>query len=314
MYRIGEFARLGMVSIRTLRHYDELGLLRPAHVDPNTGYRAYEARQLGRLNRLVALRDLGFGLKEAERLLQNVSASELRGMLLLRRAELEQRMAEDCTRLARVEVRLRAIEEEDDMPEDVSLKSLPAQRVAAIARPAPGFGHENLSRLLQAAFRDLVQALNETGVQARRPYFTCYTGDPEAGTLVAYACAPVSDDVERIQEPAHILLVPAVSQAAVMVREGTAAEIYTNSRVYVELAKWLEAHDYVPAGAGRDVFVGDRKAGPNEPTVFEIQLPVRRPHERVPDLEPKTVTPPRLSRSGPGSSPRSRPPPERRAP
>jgi DNA-binding transcriptional MerR regulator len=60
VYRIGEFARIGGVSIRTLRHYDELGLLAPAWVDPETGYRSYEARQLKRLNRLVALKDLGF--------------------------------------------------------------------------------------------------------------------------------------------------------------------------------------------------------------------------------------------------------------
>jgi DNA-binding transcriptional MerR regulator len=82
MYRIGEFARLGAVSIRMLRHYDELGLVCPAHVDPDSGYRPYEARRLRRLTRLVALRDLGFGLKEAAGLLGEVSAGELRGMPL----------------------------------------------------------------------------------------------------------------------------------------------------------------------------------------------------------------------------------------
>jgi hypothetical protein len=39
MFSIGEFSRLGGVSVRTLRHYDEIGLLRPATVDPDTGYR-----------------------------------------------------------------------------------------------------------------------------------------------------------------------------------------------------------------------------------------------------------------------------------
>jgi hypothetical protein len=47
MFSIGEFARLGGVSVRTLRHYDEIGLLRPATVDPDTGYRGYAAGQLG---------------------------------------------------------------------------------------------------------------------------------------------------------------------------------------------------------------------------------------------------------------------------
>ena len=54
MFSIGEFARLGGVSVRTLRHYDEIGLLPPATVDPDTGYRGYSARQLAQLNRILA--------------------------------------------------------------------------------------------------------------------------------------------------------------------------------------------------------------------------------------------------------------------
>lgn len=289
MYRIGEFARLGAVSVRTLRHYDELGLLRPAQVDPDTGYRAYEARQLSRLNRLIALKELGFGLSEAARLLDEVSEGELRGMLQLRRAELEQRIVEDRARLAKVEARLRIIEQEDEMPDDVSVRSLPAQRVAAIVRSAPGFGHENLSRLLGLAFRDLNRALERSAVQARRPYFTCYSGDPEDGTLIAYACAPIPDDVECVAEPAEVLVVPAVPAAAVIVREGTAEQVYANSRVYAELMKWLEAHGYVPVGAGRDVYVDDHDTGPGDPSVFEIRLPIRRPEEPPPDLSPQPL-------------------------
>ncbi|MGE5131774.1 MAG: MerR family transcriptional regulator [Gemmatimonadota bacterium] len=55
MFSIGEFARLGAVSIRTLRHHDEIGLLPPAEADPVTGYRSYSAEQLRQLNRIVAL-------------------------------------------------------------------------------------------------------------------------------------------------------------------------------------------------------------------------------------------------------------------
>ena len=59
MFGIGDFARHGRVSVRMLRHYDAIGLLRPAHVDPGTGYRYYRAGQLADLNRIVALKDLG---------------------------------------------------------------------------------------------------------------------------------------------------------------------------------------------------------------------------------------------------------------
>jgi len=76
--------------MRMLRHYDALGLLRPARVDAVTGYRSYEACHLSRLNRIVALEGRGFTLAQVQAFL---SAGELRGMLRLRQAELQSQMA-----------------------------------------------------------------------------------------------------------------------------------------------------------------------------------------------------------------------------
>ena len=64
MFRIGEFSRLTQVTVRMLRYYDETGLLRPARVDPRTGYRLYETRQIPRLNQIIYLRDSGFNVAE----------------------------------------------------------------------------------------------------------------------------------------------------------------------------------------------------------------------------------------------------------
>src|SRR5215472_17057309 len=101
MFSIGEFARHGRVSVRMLRHYDAIGLLRPAAVDPASGYRFYRAGQLSRLNRLIALKDLGFTLQQVQSILdEKVSVEELRGMLRLRRAQLADQISADETRLA----------------------------------------------------------------------------------------------------------------------------------------------------------------------------------------------------------------------
>ena len=82
MFSIGEFARHGRISVRMLRHYDAIGVLVPAMVDPVSGYRFYQAGQLSRLNRIIALRDLGFSLRQVQPILDDqVSAAELRGML-----------------------------------------------------------------------------------------------------------------------------------------------------------------------------------------------------------------------------------------
>ena len=117
VFSIGDFARHGQVSIRMLRHYDKLGLLPPARVDPATGYRSYEAGQLGTLNRIVALKDLGLTLQQVGQIVANdIGARELRDMLRVRQAELAAQIETDTARLAQVESRLRTIEAEGALP------------------------------------------------------------------------------------------------------------------------------------------------------------------------------------------------------
>jgi DNA-binding transcriptional MerR regulator len=90
-----------------------IGLLRPACVDPASGYRFYQASQLAELNRVIALKDLGFTLQQVQAIIdERVSAAELRGMLKLRRAEIHAQIEAETTRLARIEARLLTIEDE----------------------------------------------------------------------------------------------------------------------------------------------------------------------------------------------------------
>ena len=113
MFKIGEFSALTRVSVKTLRYYDELGLLRPIRIDPESGYRFYSASQLTRLHRILALKDLGFPLgRIAPALDQGVSADALRGMLMLRQVEQEERLRQEGERLARLKALLRLIDQE----------------------------------------------------------------------------------------------------------------------------------------------------------------------------------------------------------
>ena len=113
--KIGDFARMGQVTVQTLRHYDELGLLKPSEVDPLSGYRYYMLNQLPRLHRILALKDLGFSLEQIMHLLEDdLPPAELRGMLRLKQAELRRQVEEGLDRLERLEARLRLIEEEGE--------------------------------------------------------------------------------------------------------------------------------------------------------------------------------------------------------
>src|SRR5689334_16051822 len=141
MLKIGDFSRLSQVSVDTLRHYDTLGLLKPNEVDAFTGYRYYTFQQLGRLNRILALKDLGLSLEQIGPMLEeDVSITQLKELLRRKREEIEAHIHAEHARLARVEARLNQIEMEANLPNyEVVIKTVRPQLVASIRRVMPAY-------------------------------------------------------------------------------------------------------------------------------------------------------------------------------
>ena len=170
MIRIGDFSKLSRVSIKALRYYDEMGLLKPIEVDRFTGYRYYEFDQLPRLYRILALKDLGFSLEEIGRLLENgLSVEQMRGMLKLRQAEIRQRVEEEAARLERVELWLREIEQEDSMSKyDVVIKKIEPIKVAAVRGVVPTPPDQ------RSLWDELMNYLNQKGARMIGPPMAIY--------------------------------------------------------------------------------------------------------------------------------------------
>jgi DNA-binding transcriptional MerR regulator len=137
--KIGEFARVGQVSIATLRYYDQCGLLKPNALDTDTGYRYYSLDQLARLNRILALKDLGFPLEQVARLLEeDLSLDQLRVMFTLKQAQAQHMIDIGQARLTRIAARLRQIEQEGIMPAyEVLLKQVDPLLVASVRSIIP---------------------------------------------------------------------------------------------------------------------------------------------------------------------------------
>jgi DNA-binding transcriptional MerR regulator len=275
MFSIGEFGRLGGVSVRTLRHYDEIGLLRPATVDPDTGYRGYSAQQLGQLNRIMALKELGLSLSQARRLLAGITLEELQGMLMLRRAQLEHELIEHKNKLLGVEARLRSIAREGAMPaDDIVAKTIPAVGVVVIAGPAPGFGAENVVPVVNR----LVEQLDQLGIGDRikeaGPRIVFY--DHEHGeNVVVHLALPVTEPPGELPAPVEYRVLPEI-EAAATVRNGLAASIFP--MVYQDLVQWIDERGYrADPGPGREVWVHEvDDIADVDQQVFEIQLPFIR--------------------------------------
>ncbi|MEV0031219.1 MerR family transcriptional regulator [Nocardia sp. NPDC050793] len=271
MFSIGDFARHGRVSVRMLRHYDGIGLLRPDVVDPATGYRSYAAGQLARLNRIVALKELGFTLEQVRRILDDeVSGAELRGMLILRRAELEQRIAADRDRLVQVETRLRIIEKEGAMPvHDVVVKSVPAVRVAELTGEAGDFEPRSIGPVVGPLFEELCARLERAGVEPVGPAIAYYDERPD-GSVLVHAALPVAAEPEAGQD-FSIVDLPAVEQAATVVHRGSMDEVL---EPWQSLGRWIDANGYRSHGPAREVtleFTEDPSGW-----VTELQEPIAR--------------------------------------
>ena len=163
--KIGEFARVGRVSIATLRHYDQCGLLKPNALDPDTSYRYYSLDQLARLNRILALKELDFPLEQISRLLEeDLSLEQLRGMFTLKQAQTQHLIDTERARLTRLAARIRQIEQEGKMPAyEVLLKQVDALLVASIRDRIPNITErEHLYETLSAY-------LYQQGVQSSQP-------------------------------------------------------------------------------------------------------------------------------------------------
>jgi DNA-binding transcriptional MerR regulator len=273
MFTIGDFARHGRVSVRMLRHYDAIGLLRPAHVDPVTGYRSYHAGQLAALNRIVALKDLGFTLEQVRAVLdEKVGTEELWGMLRLRRAELSARLAADAVRLAQVEARLRVIEREGAMPTDeIVVKRVPAARVAELRGVAASYEPESIGPVIVPLYDQLHRRLDEAGVTAVGPAIAYY--EPAAdGGVVVHATMPV--DVEPGSGPlagtdVAVVDLPAIERAATIVHRGSMDQVMPTVQT---LARWIDANGYRSAGYSRELYL---QTGPDRATwVTELQEPL----------------------------------------
>jgi DNA-binding transcriptional MerR regulator len=271
MFSIGEFARHGRVSVRMLRHYDAIGLLRPACVDPASGYRFYQASQLAELNRVIALKDLGFTLHQVQAILEEkVTAAELRGMLKLRRAEIHAQIEAETDRLARVEARLLTIEDEARVPADgVVIKHLAPVRVGELTGQAAGYEPEAITPVIQPLYCDLWQRMASAGVTAAGPAIAYYEDTPAGdGAIVVHAAVPVVEEADG-DHGFGVVDLAEVQSAAAIIHHGSMDDVISTSQA---LARWIDANGYRSAGYAREVTL-EWSADPDQ-WVTELQQPI----------------------------------------
>ncbi len=274
MFLVGEFSKISRVSKRLLHHYDDIGLMKPAHIDPQTGYRYYSARQLPRLNRILALKDLGLSLDQIIKLLQGyISDAEIQGMLLLKKAETEQAVSEELQRLHQIEARLYQNQMMDD-PLDVVVKSIPAQPFLS-ARTVFATPEETLQRVEQILHT--IPASVSPGVLGAfagvvyTEGFSLTDNDIDLGYLLKKPFEEPISLTEACALSMHNL--PAVETMATTVQVGSPDPVLV---ALGKIAQWIEANGYRIVGPYRELAFDVSSLDDLEQAVYEIQIPVER--------------------------------------
>lgn len=267
MFRIGEFARLNRVSAKLLRHYDDIGLLKPVEIDRQTGYRHYSAGQIPVLNRIMALKDLGFSLSEISELMKsNLTSEEMVGILKTRRIQIQNVIEKEKYRLGRVENLIGLFKREVEiMNYDIVVKAVESFRVASIRDQISDYGDQG------HLWEELVTHIEKHGARMLAGCFASYYGEIDGKGVDAEVFEPIDRDIpgtERIK----VHFMPAVPQMASIIHVGAYDGI---SLAYASITKWIEENGYRITGSEREIYLkGEWNSKDTSEYITEIQFPV----------------------------------------
>lgn len=236
MFRIGDFSRLARVTIKTLHHYDEAGLLQPSHVDRHSGYRYYTASQLETLQRILLLKDLGFALEQIHELL-NADADTWAKTLEQRQAELKASIAADQSRLLRLTALRQTLEHSGIEPPPVVVREVPAVGVYSIRKRVPQLGAP-MQELFEKA-----EAVVAASRSPASPFTIFHDPDYRETDLDVEVCIPVKNGATRT--------LPAVVAMGCITYRGP----YEQTPIlYSQLLQWLARSGMRMSGPLREVY------------------------------------------------------------
>ncbi|MEW6130455.1 MAG: MerR family transcriptional regulator [Acidobacteriota bacterium] len=264
MFKIGDFSRVSRVSIKTLRFYDEIGLLKPTYVDRFTGYRYYAPHLLTRINRILLFKELGFSLDEIAVLLkEDLLVGEVRDALQNKREELARRIAEEQERLVQVDSWLTQIEKaEAALNYEIRLKQIKPQWVASMRGLLNSY--DDATELF-AELNHYLKKRQVTGQQAAIWHVCQGQAQPidcEA-LILLNDYVPASNRIKVYQLPATV--------NASLIHHGSDETI---PEAYGAVRKWITHQGYRIDGANREIYWHGNVTQNANFGITEIQYPI----------------------------------------
>lgn len=273
MFTIGDFATFTQVSVSALRLWDRRGLLVPARVDPNSGYRYYRAAQVATVQRILALKELGFTLAQIAPILADPPGTEaIAAMLAIRLAEAEADRERAADRVRAIEAKLRLLDRSSDMDTtyDVIRKISPAARLATMTEQlGPDDDHPNrLFDTFGRLFGALGAALDAANLTPVGPAWSLYDRSDDSG-IVVRAGLPIAADV-TVSTPDLVMVDRPSLDVAATTHVGDVSEM---AGAYAAIMAWLESRSLRPHGGSAEISLVWDPEHP-ERNVTELQVAI----------------------------------------
>ena len=270
MLKIGEFSKLSRMSVRMLRHYDEIGLLKPAEIDRFTDYRYYREDQLPTAARISELKDMGFPLADIARVLAVYEdADQVERIFMVRRAELVRTLGETQRRLTLLDAACKRLRKDDTMGYNVTLKTIPERYAATIQMTLPRYEDEGMiwGKLAEETWS--MHLVEDDPCLCAVTYLDGEYKEQNVEMMAWKTLKGTYPDTEHVK----FRTLPEVLVAS-CVYQGSYTRI---TEVYAAVITWMDENGYEPAAPMFNIYHVSPHETPNpDEFVTEICYPVRK--------------------------------------
>lgn len=264
LYKIGMFANMNRVTIKTLRYYDEQKLLHPVYVDEENGYRYYAAGQMAQLNRIIALKNMGFSIDDIRKI---IDGAEEKSFLLEKKQEILKELAVLTEKLSQVESYL--ARESMNLSAPVLIKEIPEAIVCTMKHRIKSY--DALFELMP----QMGAQMEMLDCKCAQPAY-CFTHYLESGykeeDILVEICEAVT---EKKQDSGDIVfkVLPKVPMAACIFHKGSYDTLHKS---YAILLQYIEENGYAICGNIRESYIdGVWNKETEKEWLTEIQIPVK---------------------------------------
>lgn len=270
MFKIGEFSKLAQVSVRMLRYYDEMGLLKPNLIDEQTGYRMYSATQLPTLNKIIYLRDSGFNVAEIAAAIQNTNTNSIVEQFEKKYNEVEANITSEEQKLIKIELAKQELKRGGaEMHYHVSIKSIPSYHVLSLRKIMPNYYSEG------ELWQELeIYATQQNVIFSGSSFSVYHDKEYKEAEVDIELCIPIKPKtLIESPHPFVIYKTEAIPKVACTMVYGAFSNI---AGVYLALAEWLQSYpQYRMRGSTRQiVHRGPWNEEKESNYLTEIQIPL----------------------------------------